>query len=609
MQNVVRVIAAIVDTHQLTLYKENGETIVFPQGDPRVRYLLDLVTPKLLKNGWADIEIPNEANTYSTFEEQSNGVVKFFRVAKSKLMGLFTMKVENEPKAEPVHPIALGTLGMLATAPKVKKTMDAVEEILQHATPVTSNTFTEVGLDHQANVVEANGSTPGSHTVSDSPDTIVAVVDGKVIPGMEKIKTQFNRAAKLGSTQGVENFLKRLGAVVEQRSHSVEDLLKFMERGDLPIADDGSILIYKVLRRKGERTNGKFVDCHTSKVEQWTGAYVCMDPSLVDHNRNNECSNGLHVARRGYVKGFSGDVCVLAKLAPEDVIAVPSYDANKMRVCGYHIIMELTDAQYSLLKNNRPITEDAEGKVLLANALAGKHIGKTQEVRITGHMGANVVTTNLTTQASVKQPVVGIPMKEAEALSNPETKIGDHPINPKDVVKQVEQLSRKEQAARFVKAFEEATTAEGKVAAVDALRALKKASKVGWDKLGISQKDLAKFVLTPDSFKPKTNGISPALISAAANAIEEFGEDELERYRDEQEAKKTKPISTKKIDFEPKAEGSPRERIGKLLAVGLTSKGVAQAVLNLKKQSKKSWSTLGISEAKAKEIIELADRS
>jgi hypothetical protein len=290
---------------------------------------------------------------------------------------------------------------------------------------------------------------------------------------MEKIKNQFVRAASNSSTKGMENFLRRLSTVIEKRSHSVEDLLKFLERGDLPIADDGSILIYKVLNRTGS----KYVDCHSKKVEQWVGAYVCMDESLVDRNRNNECSNGLHVARRGYISGFGGDVCVIAKLAPEDVIAVPTYDSNKMRVCGYHIIVELTDKQFSALKFNKPITDIDDGGKLLANVMSGAHIHKTHEVRIKGQMGTNVVVTELDTPFAPSAPKAKAEVSSLDSVSESM----DAPVKVEEVLVKVEQLTKKQQAQKLY--------ADGDY---EKLFALKKSSKVSWDKLGITEKQVKK---------------------------------------------------------------------------------------------------------------------
>lgn len=548
--NVIRIVAAVVDTSHLTLYKENGETVLIPQGDPRVRRIVDTATSMLIQQGYAEVDIATveEAdNTYVEFEEVSNGVVKLFRIAKSKIAALFSGLAEEVPQTTSVAPMVIGSLPTT-----VQPILSAVEEIMQHAVSVTSPEFTEEGIAKQGDIVEQSGQASKSTADSTEPDTIIAVIDGKIIPGMEKVKSQFGRAAKLGSTIGVENFLKRLGSIIDKRGHSVEDLLKFMERGDLPIADDGSILIYKVLYHKGNSTDGKYVDCHTRKVEQWVGAYVCMDPTLVDHDRRNECSNGLHVARRGYVSRFSGSVCVLAKLAPEDVIAVPSYDADKMRVCGYHIIAELSQAQHNLVKQNQPITNIPEGKVLLGKALAGQHIGKTHEVRITQNKGGGVQVTELKTTKVEKTKVVA---PVAEALINPSAVTVDTPIDPKSVVQKVEQLSRKDKAVKLYAAGE-----------VEALKAFKKASKVSWDKLGVPD---------PDVTPPIVNVFTALKELPTRDLIAEIN------------------------------EGSPKERIQKLLSIGLTSVGVAQAIRDLKKKSKKSWETLGVTAEQAERIVSL----
>lgn len=568
--NTIRIIAAVVDTHNLTLYKEDGETLLIPQGDPRVRTIVDQAVPLLLSQGYADIDItPAEDNSYVEFEAMTHGAVKMFRIAKSKLLSL--MGVEETPTVTPVVPMSIGTIP--ATQPaKTAQTISVVEEILQHAVSVNAPEFHEEGIAKQGNVVEENGETIKAHSKDEAADTIIAVTDGKIIPGMEKIKTQFSRAAKLGSTKGVENFLRRLGSVIETRSHSVEDLLKFMERGDLPIAEDGSILIYKVLNR----VSGGFTDCHTGRVKQWVGAYVCMDPSLVDHNRNNECSKGLHVARRGYVKEFGGSACVLAKLAPEDVIAVPSYDANKMRVCGYHIIAELTQAQYTLLNKNKPITDDPKGKVLLGKALAGQHIGKTHEVRITAHMGGDVQTTKLDETKKVKAKEKA---PEAEALTNPGAPQKDEVLDPKAVAGKVEQLSRKDMAAKLYADYQ-----AKKPNALESLLAYKKSAKVTWEKLGIPAPTEMPVIRVGDKLVP------------VEIIIEEV-----------QPAEAKQPSKVAELVPSTHGEGSPKERIQKLLAIGLTSVGVARAVLELKKKSKKSWTVLGVSDTQVEQITKLAE--
>jgi hypothetical protein len=615
--NTIRIVAAVVDTRQLTIYKEDGSTMLIPQGDPRLRRILEVATPQLQSQGWADVEISEVAeNSYADFQEQSKGI-RFFRVAKERLKKL--LKLEDTPNnghvesqvvgsvpkppspaatVQPATPVGVATAPVATedddTVPvltdvlvqgtddqeetfepveqvpetKVEQTMSAIDEIIAHATPVTSNTFNETGIVKQRTMAEGYSQTK-AHPDESAEDTIIAVVDDKIIPGMELIKSQFGHAAKMGSTQGVENFFKRLSTVIEHRSHSVEDLLKFMERADLPIADDGSIIIYKVL----SRSRGKYVDCHTHKVEQWVGAYVCMDPSLVDRNRNNECSNGLHVARRGYISGFSGNVCVLAKLAPEDVITVPTYDANKMRVCGYHILKELPDGLYSLLKSNRAITQTDDGKRILADAISGNHVRKTHEVRITGSRGAGVIVKDIPKDEEPAPILTPEAPAEVEAIPDDHS-TADKPVVPAEV-EQVAQatLTRKEQAQKLYDLWQQASTEAEKSTALDALVLFKKAAKVGWDRLGIPD-PTATGAIAPQG--------TPAKIKLTTAA------------------KQTAPV---KQALPAASEGSPRERIAKLMEIGLDSAGVAQKVYDIKKASKKSWEVLGLTGEQSAKVL------
>lgn len=495
MNQTVRVIALVVDITQIILYKESGETIVIAQGDTRVPKIIETANQQISRQGYADIHIGEPEINHDHFqkvEASSNGLIKFFRIAKKKVAEFFNVyhaepqiigKIpevsQDEPKTEeqPVESVE-------------QKRATALAEIMAHAIPSTNTDFGQ-GVSEQKPIAQ-NGLTPSDKVKAEeelddgAENTIVAVVDGAVIPGMEKLNNHFVRAAKLGSQQGVENLLKRLSTVIKLRKHTVDDLLRFLERGDLPIADDGSIVIYKVLR---SHSDGVFVDCHTRNVTQKVGSYVHMDISLVDHNRREECSNGLHVARRGYIREFSGDVCVIAKLAPEDVIAVPLYDANKMRVCGYHIIQLLGDAEYTLLKQNKPITGTEKGKVLLAKVLRGDHIGIIEHVKIGGHRGTDVTTTPAIRVEFVEPTVIkSAPVEtKAEAFTD-EHKDVTPVVNPKDVIKAntIEKaLSKKEQAVNLYKEFHKAKKLQ-KMAFAEELIALKKASKKSWDALGIT---------------------------------------------------------------------------------------------------------------------------
>jgi len=513
--HIISVVAAVVDTQQLTLYQENGDTIEIPQGDPRLAKIVEQITPILAegKTAHVDLTSKNIDHTYREYEEASDGLVKFFKVAKSTLFSLFG---SSEPKAVPktvptqnlgkipVHvvgdPTPVAVPQLIVDSPFVMKTsineeqanrdrlLAATQEIISNATPVASPEFHERDVDR--------GDKSGTHT-------IISVVDNQVVAGIEQLKPQITRAVELGSTKAMDAFMSRISKVVKDRRHSVDDLLKFLKRGDLPITDNGNIIIYKVLRRYG---TGGYVDYHTNKVHQRIGSKVWMDPSLVDHNRSKECSNGLHVASRDYIYSFSGDVCVLAYVNPEDVIAVPEYDANKMRVCAYHILDELPEEAYAQLRQRSSFTDNSKAKLMLGKAIAGDYPEPDQSVHITDHNGCGVIITSLVRTKEEEKPVsqetiedvvvtpapVKPPVVEVEPIDTTDkAKISAPAVDPKGIAQKVmaaKAESRAEKADRLWEAFDSIPAADivAKSKAANELLLYKKKTKVSWNTLGLS---------------------------------------------------------------------------------------------------------------------------
>lgn len=491
--HLVRVIAAIVDDRQLTLYKEDGSTVVILQGDERLVDIIQVITPILAQGPGSVAEVnlgepPVETNPYKDFEEQNaGGKISFFKVAKSRLTSWFNKAAEAlvvaPTPAPPVAAQVIGTIPLVQTSStKTEHLLSVAAEIIKHAQPVTAPEFHD------------------RDTGDDGESTIVAVMIDKVIGGVEKLKPQLIHSVKNADSEGITAFMERILGVADKRRHSADDLLKFLERGDLPIADDGSFIIYKVLRRKGG-SKKLYVDCHTKKVTQRVGSYVCMDEKLVDPNRSNECSNGLHVARRAYVGGFGGDVCVLAKVHPEDVIAVPNYDANKMRVCGYHILFELSDAAFRKLKLNQAFTNTEEAQLLLGRALAGDHPEPIEKVRITEQNGGGVKIVPWITLPpapveieEIEQEIEVAPVvttmltkRKAQALPDPLVK-GVKPlapkVDPKAVIKQVTavKLEIETRSAKAKRLYEDALLSPN---GAQMLFDHKKATKLGWQALGL----------------------------------------------------------------------------------------------------------------------------
>lgn len=571
-KNLVKIVCFIIDTEYMTLYREDGTSIRLKQGDPRLTRIAESdADVQIGRNGYAMVDL-SEANAYHDYEKNSNGAVRFFRIAKKKLKELMG-------KTDHVEPTKAGNVPPLRP----------IDEIMAHAVSSEDPQFFN-NVQRQRRIAE-DGYTPNDsrrgEVEKDDEQTIVAVSGGKVIPGMERIETQFARANKLGNSVGVKAFLARLNAVIDERSHSVDDLLRFMERGDMPICDDGSILVYKSLNSHDDDT---FVDCHSGNVKQKVGSDVFMSHALVDPNRRNECSNGLHIARRGYIRNFTGNVVVVAKLAPEDVIAVPDYDANKMRVCGYHIVAKLSPELADKIRANQPMTDLPEGKTLTAKLLRGDHVGILQQVEIGGHRGTNIKITNVgtgsvsNTKSNVElapddfnDPMEAAPkfQDKADALEDREAEGGGSHVSPADMVRDTAgntNLSRKEKVNSMVATINNARDKDEEREAFAELNAFRKSCKVSWEKLGISAKWVQMYEIMNQPVA------TPAPVKEAPKA------------------------SVKKT--EPKSKGkSYSQQVKDLQPINTASK--ARKVLEIKKASKKGLKHFGLTDAEVKFINQI----
>lgn len=462
--NKIRFIAAALDTRQLVLYKADGSTIVIMQGDGRITSLVNTIIPAIRKYGFCELteaQVLYESDPskdlahYAETQKKMGGVVKFFRMAKAKL-------AEITDKFIPVEMLEEAGFDNLDPSPKTVQSTDAVAEIM-------------------ANAISA--ADPKFNDTSAGDTTVVAVTSkGNIFPGMENLDIQLRAiASKLGSPVGIMKFFERLATV--NRQHTVQDLLAFMEKGELPIADDGTILVYKLLRSTGE--NGVFVDCHTGRVTQQVGSKVCMQESMVDKSRHNECSNGLHVARRDYLSSFSGDVCVLAKLAPEDVIAVPHDDPRKLRARAYFIIDRLSDSDMCSVQRGGKMTDT----VMLGNAVAGNHTAVVEVVEITEQQGKGIVITPMERPPEVVKDasIKATPLATAEeAIQGANTvdprAVAVTPTTPVLAEAVSTGSSHKERIQLLLKSISEPGKAQ-------AIWDIKKKSKKGWAALGVSAAD------------------------------------------------------------------------------------------------------------------------
>lgn len=386
------VVAAIAAIDSITLYLVDGSTKELKTNEYRTVDIIEKVLPNAALGKPTEI-ILKEYGIQADFEKNTNNTISFYVVEKKLTESIFT----NDIKVDDITP----------------------EFVMQN------------GGKNFSNMNES--------------ETTVAIVDGKVIPGMENIEAQLQRANETNSV-GMVNFLKRIAKVIDKRGHSVEDLLKFLKGADLPIAEDGSVIAYKLLIKEKDY----FLDCYSRKVKQRVGDFVFMKETMVNPDRRQSCSNGLHIARRDYLAGFGGDVIVICKINPEDFIAVPEYDSSKVRVSGYHILSVLDKKAYKLLKNNTPMTANNPTAVLLSNILAGNHINIVNRVEITGPRGSGLKTTKVAKAIKPKKTK----RKKTKAIEPIEKKAKEKiaAISPKAIREKMNEIIKKDKTPNELQA-------------------------------------------------------------------------------------------------------------------------------------------------------------
>lgn len=444
-------------------------------------------------------------------------------------------------------------------------------------------------------ILEAEGVKPSDPKFKEElteDETVVAVTNNgrTIIPEAQHLATQLKAATELKDFTGFQKFLGRLGTVVNKRRFSVEDLMKFMKHGDLPIADDGSLVIYKRLTKHGKDKSGRdlYVDVRSRKVIQRVGSRVFMNESLVDPDRRQDCSNGLHVAALSYLRGFSGEITIIGKVAPEDVIAVPEYSNNKMRVAGYDILAVLDGKQASVVNGGGKLSCVPGGTELLNAVLRGKHIPIDQTVQIGGANGSNLTITDLENVSPLTEVLKPedirnknldvldkdgyIPPKPSEPVKpvdlKPEEKAPANkaenltPVKPK--VENVKKETKTQTAQRLYDEFKGATTSSSAGTKAAELMAFKKASKKSWTALGLSD-DIGELVTE------KATSVAPKV---AVKTVSGF---------DDLKAKA------------PKA-GSPKAQMAEVLKGNKINVEIANRALAIKRSAKKSWTVLGVSD-------------
>lgn len=181
------------------------------------------------------------------------------------------------------------------------------------------------------------GSTP------DKTQTTGLVIDGERVfyDGIELnnsvVETIRNMMYAGLDIQPMLKFLER--AIKSNSKRVVDELFKFLQVCKLTITEDGCFLAYKSVR-------SDYRDKYTGKFDNSVGAENRMPRFNVDDNCAIACSHGFHVGALpyagpgGYYNSY-GDVVLICKIAPEDVISVPlDSSCQKLRTCAYTVVGE-----------------------------------------------------------------------------------------------------------------------------------------------------------------------------------------------------------------------------------------------------------------------------
>lgn len=163
------------------------------------------------------------------------------------------------------------------------------------------------------------------------------------------------------------NFLRNL--MLNPSKRSVDELYTFLEKGNLPITEDGCFLAYKRVRKD-------YYDVHSGTVQSKPATLmdaedmdslpkvnigaqrnvtvefvdgvttISMPRNAVDDRKENTCSEGLHFCSHEYLKSFSGERIIIMKINPADVVSIPAdYNNTKGRTWKYQVIGELDEDQ------------------------------------------------------------------------------------------------------------------------------------------------------------------------------------------------------------------------------------------------------------------------
>lgn len=193
------------------------------------------------------------------------------------------------------------------------------------------------------------------------------------------------------------NFVKR--CVANPNKFAVAELFGFLEKNNLPITEEGFFVAFK-------KINSDFKDFYTGKIDNSVGAVVEMKREVVDANRNNTCSTGLHFCSESYLSHYYGGQGITVKVLidPADVISIPiDYNLAKGRCCKY-VVLEVVGAG----AKGEKIAADIEKKNELVSKVKTIDGINDSSVRTSVHEFRKIVRSRKTVDSSTAKHILAL---------------------------------------------------------------------------------------------------------------------------------------------------------------------------------------------------------
>lgn len=191
--------------------------------------------------------------------------------------------------------------------------------------------WTEIQILHNLNKAVINSD---KVVINDSNVTINDVIISEDIPVLNFIKLLREKGVVEDNINKIKPFL--INMFKNPFIDAPQEIYDYCKAMDFEITDDGCFLAYKNVRSD----LGSIYDHGTTKHE--VGKYT--EVKKIDTDRTNTCSNGLHFCSKSYLKHYPGEVTIIVKVNPMDVVSIPvDYNFAKGRCRKYMTVGILND--------------------------------------------------------------------------------------------------------------------------------------------------------------------------------------------------------------------------------------------------------------------------